>query len=126
MFVRNLKGKKIGGQWRFTMENIEQLFNNDDVAKNLKSKKKLKVLSFIESTNVNNQNKIRVCTIIDHYCENQNAAKLVYEKLVSITNENNDHMQNFTFEYDFSEQDKRARVTIIGNPDYIIKTLEKL
>lgn len=122
----NLKGKKIGGQWRFTMENVEQLFNNDDVAKNLKSKKKLKVMSFIDGVNANIQNKIRICTIIDYYCEDQNTSKLVYEKLVSIINENDDHAQNSTFDFEFSEQENRARVTIIGNPGYIIKTLNLL
>jgi nitrogenase subunit NifH len=122
----NLKGKKIGGQWRFTMENVEQLFNNDDVAKNLKSKKKLKVMSFIDGVNANIQNKIRICTIIDYYCEDQNASKLFYEKLVTIINENDDHVQNSTFDFEFSEQEKKARVTIIGNPDYIIKTLNLL
>jgi excisionase family DNA binding protein len=47
----SLKGQKIGGQWRFTMENIKRLFDNSSFMNDVNSHKKQQVLDFIDGVN---------------------------------------------------------------------------
>jgi excisionase family DNA binding protein len=66
----SLQGSKIGGQWRFTMENIKKLFNNGILLIDISRKNRQRILNFINDTNTDIQGKIQVCTIIDYYYEN--------------------------------------------------------
>ena len=58
-------------------------------------------------------------------CLNQKEGYEIYEKLVmAIKNKKDDSPAKFDFEY--IDKEKKARFTLFGNPDYIIKTLELL
>lgn len=120
-----LQGRKIGGQWRFTMENIKQLFSNSIFLGDMSRKNRQQVLNFISGTNVNSQNKIQVCTIVDCYCESPKTGQQIYEKLVTVINTKDDGIPA-KFDYEFSEKQNKARFTLFGNPDYIVKTLQLL
>jgi excisionase family DNA binding protein len=123
----SLQGSKIGGQWRFKMENIKRLFDNSKFLNDINSHKKQQVLDFIDGVNTDIQGEIQVCTIIDRYCENQKAGKHIYEKLVAVINDikGDDHPMA-KFDYEFIEKENKARFILFGNPDYIIKTLQLL
>lgn len=121
----SLKGRKIGGQWRFTMENIKQLFSNSIFLGDMSRKNRQQVLNFMSGTNIDSQNKIQVCTIVDCYCESPKAGKQIYEKLVTVINTKDDGIPA-KFYYEFSKKQNKARFTLFGNPDYIIKTLQLL
>lgn len=121
----SLQGQKIGGQWRFTMENIKQLFNNSIFLNDISRKNRQQVLNFINGTNNDIHGEIQVCTIVDCYCENQKAGQQLYEKLVAVINTKDDGIPA-KFDYEFIKKQKKARFTLFGNPDYIIKTLQLL
>jgi len=121
----SLQGQKIGGQWRFTMENIKQLFSNSIFLNDMSRKKRQQVLNFISGTNIDIQNKIQICTIVDCYCESPNAGQQLYERLVTVINTKDDGIPA-KFDYEFSEKQSKARFTLFGNPDFIIKTLQLL
>ena len=121
----SLQGRKIGGQWRFTMENIKQLFNNSIFLNDISRKNRQRVLNFINGTNADIHGEIQVCTIVDCYCENQKAGQQLYEKLVAVINTKDDDSPA-KFDYEFIKKQKKARFTLFGNPDYIIKTLQLL
>ena len=121
----SLQGQKIGGQWRFTMENIKQLFSNSIFLGDISRKNRQQVLNFISGTNTDIHGEIQVCTIVDCYCENQKAGHKIYEKLVTVIN-NKDDDSPAKFDYEFIKKRKKARFTLFGNPDYIIKTLQLL
>ncbi len=122
----SLKGKKIGGQWRFTMDNIKGLFGNSQVLSDLNSHKKQQILDFIDGVNTDIEGKIQVCTIVDYYCENQKAGHKMYEKLVTVINNREDNSPPAKFDFEFIEKESKARFTLFGEPDYIIKTLQLL
>jgi excisionase family DNA binding protein len=122
----SLQGKKIGGQWRFTMDDIKRLFNNSEVLVDLNSQKKQQIMDFIDGVNTDIEGKIQVCTIIDYYCENQKAGHKMYEKLVTVINNRKDNTPPAKFDYEFIEKESKARFTLFGDPDYIIKTLQLL
>ena len=108
------------------MENIKQMFSNSNILSDISSIKKQQILSFIDGTNTDIQGKIQVCTIVDYYCENSNAGHQIYEKLVTVINSQDDDSPPAKFDYEFIEKENKARFTLFGDPDYIIKTLQLL
>jgi len=122
----SLQGQKIGGQWRFTMENIKRLFNNSNFSKEMSGDRKQQVLDFVDGINTDTQGEIQVCTIIDYYCENPKAGHRIYEKLVTVINSKGNNSPPAKFNYEFIEKESKARFTLFGDPDYIIKTLQLL
>jgi excisionase family DNA binding protein len=122
----SLQGLKIGGQWRFTMENIKRLFDNSIFLNDMSRKNRQQILNFIDGTNTDIQGKIQVCTIVDYYCENSKAGYQIYEKLVTVINSKDEDSPPAKFDYKFIEKENKARFTLFGNPDYIIKTLQLL
>jgi hypothetical protein len=122
----SLQGRKIGGQWRFTMKNIKQLFDNSHILNDISNIRKRKILDFIKGANKDVKGKIQVCTIVDYYCENAKAGKQIYEKLVTVINDRNNNFPMAKFDYGFVNKAKKARFILFGNPEYIIKTLQLL
>jgi len=121
-----LKGKKIGGQWQFTMEDIKNLFDNSNFARDTSDNIKQQILDFVDGVNTDIKGSIQVCTIADYYCETQEQAKAICSKLISIYNENQDKYPVAKFDYQYIESESKARFTLFGAPDYIIKILEML
>jgi len=121
-----LHGSKIGGQWRFTMENIRQLFNNSSFSNDHSRNNRLQVLNFINNKVPGNRGDIRICTIVDYFCENRNEGRQMYEKLVTVINNKPDDASPAKFDYEFIEKDSKARFTLFGNPDYIINSLQQI
>ena len=122
----SLQGRKIGGQWRFTMENIEGLFGNSNVINDVSRVNRQQIKKFLDGDNMNVKGKTQVCTIIDCYCENQQAGKQIYDKLVTVINNKKDDTPPAKFNYEFNKKATKARFTLFGEPDYIIKTLQLL
>jgi len=121
----SLQGCKIGGQWRFTMENIKKLFNDSSFTNDISSNRRQQILDFIDGVNTDIHGEIQVCTIIDCYCDNQKAGHKIYEKLVTVIN-NKDDESPAKFDYEFIEKESKVRFTLFGHPDYIVKTLQLL
>jgi len=122
----SLQGRKIGGQWRFTMENIKRLFGNGRVLSDLRSKNRRQLLNFINGVKTGMRGKSQVCTILDHYCANQKEGKKIYEKLVTVINSRRDGSAPAEFYYEFKEKENKARFILFGEPAYIVQTLQLL
>jgi len=121
----SLKGSKIGGQWRFTMDNIKKLFDDANFLNDVTNHKKQQVLDFIDGVNTDIVGKVQVCTIVDCYCDNAKAVKQLYEKLVVTIKNSQDNIPK-KFDYEFIEKEGKARFTLFGEPKFIIKTLQLL
>jgi excisionase family DNA binding protein len=121
-----LQGRKIGGQWRFTMDNIKQLLSNAVFLNDFSRKNRQQVLNFLNSTDIGIQGKIQVCTVIDCYCKNQRAGHQIYEKLVKVINAREKDTPAVNFNYEFMPKGNKARFTLFGDPDYVIKILQLL
>lgn len=123
----SLEGKKIGGQWRFTMKDIEKLFNNGNVTKDIQDSKKQQVLDFIDGVNSDMSGEIQICTIVDYYCDNKQDAKILADKLAAVINHSGeDTNDGAKYSYDYIEKEAKARFILFGSPAFIIKTLELL
>ncbi len=122
----SLQGQKIGGQWRFTMENIKRLFKNSSFLNDFSSNNRQQIMDFIDGINADIQGKIQICAIIDYYCKNAKEGLQIYEKLVKVINSRENGLPVARFNYDFLEKESKARFTLFGDPDYITKTLQLL
>lgn len=73
-----LKGSKIGGQWRFTVDNIHMLFKNDDFEDDMKNKTKKKIENYFmeQYSDFNN-----MCTIINLFIKDSNTRKEFFNKI---------------------------------------------
>jgi excisionase family DNA binding protein len=122
-----LEGKKIGGQWRFTMKDIEKLFNNGNVSKDIEDNKKQQVLDFIDGVNTDMNGNIQICTIVDYYCDKAESAKQMSDKLIKVINDDRDVTKNGArYFYEYIEKEGKARFTLFGSPSFIINTLKLL
>ena len=120
----SLEGRKIGGQWRFTMENIEKLFNSNVVKKDIVDSKKQDVIDFIDGVNTDINGEIQICTIIDYYCDKNETANIISNKIIEIINNDKTDKQETKYSYIYDEKELKARFTLFGRPDFIIKILQ--
>ena len=57
----NLKGMKIGGQWRFSKNDIYALFNNDKFEDDMKQKTLQNIVDFFDSTDYETNHNMACC-----------------------------------------------------------------
>lgn len=124
-YLRNglLKGRKIGGQWRFTMQDIKTFLDGGEVMKEMKKKQKQEIFDFVEGVNSKLTGERQTCVIVDLYISQKDATGL-NEKICDFIAEN--MFSNMRFDYDYSDEEKRARFTILASPKTAIKILEIL
>lgn len=119
-----LDGKKVGGQWRFTMKDINRFFDNCNVTKDIQYTKKQEVLDFIHGVNTNMTGEIQICTIVDFYCNSKKIAKEMSDKLICSINNNEEMTKSSSkFSYEYIEKESKARFTLFGDSPFIINTL---
>jgi excisionase family DNA binding protein len=121
-----LKGQKIGGQWRFTLENIKQLFSDSSFMDDMSNHKRQQVLDFIDGVNTDIKGDIQICSVVDCYCADAKAGHKIYEKLVKVINSRADNTPPVKFDYEFIAKENKARFTLFGDADYIVETLKLL
>ena len=121
----SLKGKKIGGQWRFTMDDIQSFMSNDRVAENLCSETKQAVLDFIDGVNTDISGEIQVCSIVDIYCDSTSAIE-TRDKISEYINNPNSEYSFLKFAWEYNVQEEKARFTLFGSPEFIINLMQLL
>ena len=123
-----LKGKKLGGQWRFTEEDIKNFMDSGDFSKDFTNNLKQDILDFIEGVNnfADNIGEIQACTIIDLYQEDD-IVKNKLEKLQEFINSHNETIGNYmSFFCEQIEKESKHRIVIFARPQYLIEALKIL
>ena len=123
-----LEGRKIGGQWRFTEENIKKFMDSGSVTKDFAVKIKQDVLDFIDGVNTDYTGEIQVCAIIDLYQE-KGVVEEKKNKTVEFINsdKNNSLSSNYMrFQYEYIESEQKGRITLFAPPNYLIEALNIL
>ncbi len=110
-----LKGKKIGGQWRFTADDIEALFCTPGEEKDSKSD------SLFDSpcAQVNPD----VYTVVEYECDRVMANELSARMRAEMDNIANNYIGS-KFEYIYNEKEKRARFVLRGGADFVSAMLK--
>ena len=121
-----LKGKKIGGTWRFSKAELFELMNSEDAANELIDQTKQKVMDFIDGVDTDYEGNLQICSIIDKYAEKEKLFE-INQRVSQFINSNsyfddnaqqNQGKQNFKMTYEYSEEQSRGRFILFGNAKY--------
>lgn len=115
-----LNGRKIGVQWRFTKEDIDELFMEQDVMESIEEAKNQLIIDYINTNEVENTTS---CSIIDYLCcdrkEIENLCTLVLDNVNEYKKTN-----TIRFSYQYFEEYKKARFIIIGEVQIVKEILD--
>lgn len=115
-----LRGKKVGGQWRFSQRDIENLMSISTAAAKMSSANRRDVLNFIDRTEPYTA---QVCAVADLQLS-QGAAKKLAQKICKIASQTEE--ENLRFHYEYIEAEQTARFTVFGAPGFVAKVMEVL
>lgn len=116
-----LKGKKVGGQWRFTEEDINSLFLDKEVSDKISNNNSKVVNDFL--TNETSENLI--CSVLDYNFSTENEAKVLADDICQFINKyNGDSKLHFSYQY--IKEWKKARFIVTGDIDIIGKVIDYL
>jgi len=120
----SLKGRKVGGQWRFTMNDIQNFMDNGNVAESVANEMKQSVLDFIDGVNTDITGEIQVCTIVDLYIDEAAAQEKSAQISELINNVKSESSLKYT--YNYNPEDSHGRYNIFASPDFIIEVMKIL
>ncbi len=111
-----LKGKKIGGQWRFTADDIEALFRTPGEEGESGASEEL----FDSPCAGINPD---VYTVVEYECEQTVAVELSARIHAEIESPENG-FKGSRFDYIYNEKEKRTRFVLRGGADYVASMLK--
>lgn len=115
-----LKGRKIGGQWRFTKDDIRSLFSNDDFADDMLSKSEKNIEKYIKNEfTFNDEN--NGCIIFNIVIKEKEKRKELFKKLKEIPVDD-DKKEKISF----IDENGKIKMIIIASFSYISKIMELL
>lgn len=121
-----LKGKKIGGQWRFTKQNIDELLNDNNAKVEMIDTNNQFLMDFVNGINTDISGELQICTIVDYYCPVIEFASQLSQNFSDVISGSTDNKNYAKYNYYYNEHEQKARYIFFGTPDYIIKTMEIL
>lgn len=114
-----LKGKKIGGQWRFTLDDIKSLHSQN--IKEMPDLPRDKSESF--SKVKDNKQVLEVCSVVDFSLGDIDKIKNTADILFDAVNKLGDKL---SFKFEFLHHEDKARYTLWGSPSIIAEVLLKI
>ena len=126
-----LKGRKIGGQWRFMKDDVGNFMDSGKFSENISNKNREDVLDFLDGVNTfaDNIGEIQTCTVIDLY-QDADVVKDKLDKLMEFINSFNgtEKAKNnwMSFNYERIESESKGRMVIFATPEYTIEALKIL
>lgn len=119
-----LKGRKIGGQWRFTTKDIERFMNEGEVCTEMEKEQKQMVMDFVDGVYTDAEGGIQACTIVDIYT-GQSEAKKKNDAICGRINQMKDDAF-LRYKYDYIQAEGKARYILFASPDFIKDVMEIL
>lgn len=102
-----LKGKKIGVQWRFTEEDINRLFEDENISNNITENNHDNVLKFLKGKVEPNTGAM----VLNVPVTNKEELEKRVQKILEFINQS----KNLKFSYQYFEKDSVAQFILIGN-----------
>jgi len=121
-----LQGHKIGGQWRFTMENIEGLLANSNSKNANKGWDNQFLTDFISGVNTDITGELQLCMVADYYCKRIEDAALLNIEFSEIQNAIAEAEQEARYHYYYDTKEQKARYTFFGVPNVISTYIKRL
>jgi hypothetical protein len=108
-----LKGEKFEGEWRFSLEQIEDFFSNPNIKEGIKSKNNSVVYNYL----LNKPENDKICSIVDLNLT-PNETKTLSEKICQMINDSNANV-----EFKFSAHNGNVRIIIAGEKNFVKQIL---
>lgn len=108
-----LKGEKFNGEWRFSLEQIENFFSNPNIKEGIKSKNNSVVYNYL----LNKPENDKICSIVDLNLT-PNETKTLSEKICQMINDSNANV-----EFKFSAHNGNVRIIIAGEKNFVKQIL---
>ena len=106
-----LKGRKIGGQWRFTEEDIKAFMDSGNVTDKLREQAGRDVLDFLDGLYTEGEGERLVCSVVDVYAT-QEEAKALADRACEVISRLGGGFVRFHYDY----KGDRARYTVFADP----------
>jgi len=121
-----LKGRKIGGQWRFTEDDVKNFMDSGTYQVEHFSNLKQDIIDFIDGVNDFVKGEVQSCTIVDLYQE-KDVVAAKQEKLMAFIHTHADTPNNWmSFSSEYIESESKTRIVIFAQPKYLIEALNIL
>ena len=126
-----LKGRKIGGQWRFTEDDLKNFMDNPTFAQDSIDKHRQDVLDFVDGVYTDSEGAFQTCTVIDIY-EEHSLAMIRRDKILEWINtrapvpSETKHSNYVRFTWEYIESEEKARITMFASPENLIEALNIL
>lgn len=108
-----LKGEKVNGEWRFSLEQIENFLSHPNIKEGIKSKNNSVVYNYL----LNKPEKDKICSIVDLNLT-PNETKTLSEKICKMINDSNANV-----EFKFSAHNGNVRIIIAGEKNFVKQIL---
>ncbi|MCL2773014.1 MAG: methyltransferase domain-containing protein [Oscillospiraceae bacterium] len=122
-----LKGRKVGGQWRFTMQNINAISERKNDGENSSvSRNNQFLLDFISGVNINITSELQTCSVTDYYCKRIEDATVLSQEFSEIQANIADDEPDAKYLYYYEPAEQKARYIFFGSPDTISLYMQRL
>lgn len=119
-----LRGRKIGGQWRFTATDIREMMNSRNESSETAAEQKQNVIDFLDGINTDIKGETQICTIIDLYLSREDAENQ-YDRLHELI-EAEKGEAHLILQYSYTDAKQKARFLLFAPPELIGKAMEIL
>lgn len=121
-----LRGKKIGGQWRFTMEDIKQLQSDSGAVKEMINANDQNLIDFVNGTNTDITGELQICTVADYYCANVESASQLSQNFTDMIAQKPDDGSYYKYSFHYDTSEEKARYIFFGAPAFTIESMRIL
>lgn len=119
-----LRGRKIGGQWRFTASDIREMMSQEGVTSESDKEQKQTVIDFLEGCNPDVEGEVQICTIMDLYLPKE-AAEQKNGELRTLIDAEKDGTR-IILQYHYADTEQKARFLLFAPPMLVGKIMELL
>lgn len=124
-----LKGRKIGGQWRFTEEDIKSFMDNGNYRTDFSNKLRQDILDFIDGVYdfQDEAEKIQICSVIDVYQEEAVVKAKIDKVMKRINAQDGTQIGKYMIvSFDRIESESKTRVSIFAGPHALSEVMKIL
>jgi len=125
-----LKGRKIGGQWRFTEEDVKNFMDSGNIAIEVIDFNKQSITDFLDGVYTDIAGKIQICSIIDVYYESHEEYEVMMEKrdtfMEDISSRSEKEKQFMKVTWNMNQEECKGRYILFGSPEFIVNSINFL
>lgn len=124
-YLRNgtLKGRKIGGQWRFNQTEVTQFLQQGKVVSDMQQELRQSVMDFFDGFNTDLKGPAQSCTVLDLYIS-RSAAMEKSNRLCQLINRGGTGSMSYRFDY--ISGGEKARYVLFATPEFLTRALAVL